>query len=68
MKRSTHVLFLNGQMHARGNMEYLHQVITDYMLTMNGYGRDDFSFRITSYATARREHLAKQQKEEVREV
>ncbi|AOO61099.1 hypothetical protein BBJ33_06040 [Bacillus velezensis] len=46
--------FLNGKLYGCGDIEYMNDLLRDYVVYCEMYGRDDCTFRITTKEKARR--------------
>lgn len=44
--RDTYKCYLNGVLYGAGNLEYMHELFTDYVLNRKMYGKKELDFKI----------------------
>lgn len=47
MKR--YILYLNGKHYGTGDLEYIHELITDYISRMESFGAEEVEFKIEKW-------------------
>jgi hypothetical protein len=41
-----YILYLNGSVYGTGDLKYIHELITDYVLHCKMYGKEEVNFKI----------------------
>lgn len=41
-----YILYMNDKLYGRGDLRYMHELITDHLLTKQMYGAEEVSFQI----------------------
>jgi hypothetical protein len=44
--RQTYQLFLNGEFYGSGDLRYMNELISDYVVTCRLYGKDEVDFKV----------------------
>ena len=47
IKKDTYKCYLNGVLYGAGNLSYIHELFTDYVIDCNMYGKKECDFKIT---------------------